>query len=189
MATLKIKDNGVWKSIPAIKGDSIELAGDFSIDAVYKYRDVVSFDGASYARKDLLPSSGVPVSDTTHWQQIASIGGQDLVDAAVAARDAAQGYKDAAAAFAAQLAAGTASPAGTYANLAALIAANPDHSKIYITLDDGKWCYHNGAAWVAGGQYQAASVVGDIASLNTRLGGLSFSVDPTDAGLNITYTY
>lgn len=50
------------------------------------------------------------------------------------------------------------SPAGTYADLAALIAADPDHSKIYITLDDGKWCYHNGSAWVAGGVYQATAI-------------------------------
>ena len=74
-----------------------------------------------------------------------------------AAVDAARGYKDDAAGYAAQLAAGVASPAGTYANLAALIAANPDHSKIYITLNDGKWCYWNGTAFVAGGVYQAIS--------------------------------
>lgn len=47
------------------------------------------------------------------------------------------------------------SPAGTYADLAALNTANPDHSKIYITLDDGNWRYWNGSAWVAGGVYQA----------------------------------
>lgn len=110
------------------------------------------------------------------------IAAESAASAATAQAALAQGY-------AAQLAAGTASPAGTYADLAALIAANPDHSKIYITLDDGNWCYHNGVAFVAGGVYQAASVVGDIASLNTRLGGLSLSVDPTDKGLNITYTY
>lgn len=51
-----------------------------------------------------------------------------------------------------------ASPAGTYADLATLIAEDPDHSKIYITLDDGKWCYHNGSAFVAGGVYQATSI-------------------------------
>lgn len=62
-----------------------------------------------------------------------------------------------------------ASPAGTYVNLAALIADDPDHSKIYITLDDGKWCYWNGTEFVAGGVYQAASVVGDIANLTSQL--------------------
>ena len=55
-----------------------------------------------------------------------------------------------------------ASPAGTYADLAALISADPDHSKIYITLDDGKWCYHNGTTFVAGGVYQAASIADAI---------------------------
>ena len=73
------------------------------------------------------------------------------VDAAVAARDAA-------AASAAQLAAGTASPAGTYANLTALNTDNPDNSKIYITLDDGSWCYWNGSSFVTGGVYQTVSV-------------------------------
>ena len=56
--------------------------------------------------------------------------------------------------------AGIASPAGTYVNLAALIAANPDHSKTYITLDDGKWCYYNGSAFVSGGLYQATVASG-----------------------------
>ena len=46
-----------------------------------------------------------------------------------------------------------ASPNGTYANLAALIAADPDHSRIDITLDDMQWCYHNGSAFVAGSVY------------------------------------
>ncbi|MHC1786139.1 MAG: BppU family phage baseplate upper protein [Christensenellales bacterium] len=53
-----------------------------------------------------------------------------------------------------------ASPRGVYADLAALNAGTPtapDVSKIYITDDDNKWCYHNGAAWVAGGVYQAFS--------------------------------
>lgn len=57
-----------------------------------------------------------------------------------------------------------ASPAGAYANLAALNSANPDHSKIYITLNDGKWCYYNAATdhFVAGGVYQAASIENEI---------------------------
>ena len=51
-----------------------------------------------------------------------------------------------------------ASPAGTYANLAALISANPDHIRIYVTTDDGKWNYWNGTAFVAGGVYQAIAL-------------------------------
>lgn len=122
-----------------------------------KYGEWYTHEGGSYGYIWPEPSTGVPVTDTSHWQQIASIGGQDLVDAAVAARDAAQAQAVLAQGYAAQLAAGTASPAGTYANLAALISADPDHSKIYITLDDGNWCYWNGAAFVAGGVYQTTS--------------------------------
>ena len=54
-----------------------------------------------------------------------------------------------------------ASPRGVYADLAALNAGTPtapDVTKIYITDDDKKWCYHNGAAWVAGGVYQATGI-------------------------------
>jgi hypothetical protein len=76
---------------------------------------------------------------------------------------------DAAAASAAQLAAGVASPAGTFANLEALNAGTHDHGKIYITLDDGKWCYYNGSAWVAGGVYQAASVAAELAEVTSQL--------------------
>lgn len=133
----------------------ISDGGVYNPETVYKKYKVVSANGGSYMYINPTPAAGVPVTDTSHWQQIASIGGQDLVDAAVAARDAAQGYKDAAAASAAQLAAGIASPAGTHANLDALIAADPDHSRIYITLNDGNWCYHNGTEFVAGGLYLA----------------------------------
>lgn len=62
-----------------------------------------------------------------------------------------------------------ASPAGTYADLAALIAADPDHSKIYITRDDGNWCYHNGTTWVAGGVYMASD---DFVALRTDFDAL-----------------
>lgn len=64
-----------------------------------------------------------------------------------------------------------ASPAGTYADLAALISADPDHDKIYITLDDGNWCYHNGSTFVAGGVYQAASVT--ASEVSTSVDGVS----------------
>lgn len=77
-------------------------------------------------------------------------------DIAVSAKDTAVIKASEASASALQLASGVASPAGTYANLAALISDSPDHSKIYITLDDGSWCYHNGTVWVAGGVYQAS---------------------------------
>ena len=65
-----------------------------------------------------------------------------------------------------------ASPKGVYANLAALNAGTPtapDVTKIYITDDDKKWCYHNGTTWVAGGVYQAASVATEIELLENDL--------------------
>ena len=51
------------------------------------------------------------------------------------------------------------SPKGSYANLNALNAALPSgDSNIYLTLDDGKWNYWNGSAWVSGGTYQATNI-------------------------------
>ena len=82
--------------------------GDYNPATEYKRDDWVNANGGSYAYINPTPSTGVPLTETSHWQQIASVGGQDLVDAAVAARDAAQGYKDAAANSAAQLQAGIA---------------------------------------------------------------------------------
>lgn len=135
----------------------------------YSFNDLVSANGGSYAYINHTPAADMPLTDTSHWQQIASMGGQDLVDAAVAARDAAKGYKDAAAASALQLASGVASPAGTYASLAALTTANPAHDKIYVVTADGKWYYWSGSAWAAGGVYQAASVAADIEHINSQL--------------------
>lgn len=76
--------------------------------------------------------------------------------------------------YAAQLAAGLLRPKGTYADLAALNAGTPtvaDTDEIYITLNDGKWCYHNGTAWIAGGQFQAASVAADLERISNYLDG------------------
>ena len=53
-----------------------------------------------------------------------------------------------------QVALGT--PKGSFATLAALNTANPNHDFIYVTIDDGKWNYWNGMAFVAGGQYQTS---------------------------------
>ena len=137
---------------------SFNSRGVYNPNAVppYSMSDVVYDNGGSYRYVHPTPSN-TPTSSASHWQQIASVGGQALVDAAEEAMDAAQGYKDAAAGYAAQLQAGIASPVDTYENLAALNTVDPDHSKIYITLDDGKWCYHNGFAFVAGGVYQNVS--------------------------------
>lgn len=53
----------------------------------------------------------------------------------------------------------SASPKGTYANLAALKADKPNgDTGIYITTDNKHWNYWSGTAWVSGGVYQASSV-------------------------------
>lgn len=164
----------------------LRYAGDYSESTPYSLNQWVTDSGNSYAYINPNPSTGAALNDTDHWvcfAQKGDQGNQDIVDAAESHRNAAalsastataqailaQGYKDDAAASAAQLAAGTASPAGTYANLAALIAANPNHSKIYVTTDNGHWNYFNGSAFVSGGVYQAASVAADIDNLTTQL--------------------
>ncbi|MBQ1550979.1 MAG: SGNH/GDSL hydrolase family protein [Bacilli bacterium] len=52
------------------------------------------------------------------------------------------------------------SPAGTYATVADLTSADPDHDKIYVVLADGKWYYYNTSTslWAAGGTYQSTSI-------------------------------
>lgn len=47
------------------------------------------------------------------------------------------------------------SPSGVYNTRNDLETANPDHSKIYLVLEDGKWYYYNNS-WIAGGIYQSA---------------------------------
>jgi len=55
-------------------------------------------------------------------------------------------------------AAGSGSPSGVYATLAALDAAIPaGDSNIYVTLNDGHWAYWTGAAWADGGAYTATA--------------------------------
>lgn len=64
------------------------------------------------------------------------------------------------------------SPKGVYQTLAALQLANPDHSYIYIVLDDGEnighWYYWNGSAWTDGGQYLSA-VTPTVSHKNNQL--------------------
>lgn len=87
----------------------------------------------------------------------------DALAATVPAAEAAAVSASAAAASAMQLAAGLLRPKGVYADLAALTAGTPtvaDTDEIYITLADGKWCYHNGLAWVAGGAFVDTTAAG-----------------------------
>lgn len=48
-------------------------------------------------------------------------------------------------------------PSGTYADLAALNVADPNHNNIYVTLDDGHWCYYDTGTseFVSGALYTA----------------------------------
>ena len=81
------------------------------------------------------------------------------------------------------------SPKGSYATLAALNTANPDHLYIYVTIDTGKWNYWGGSAFVVGGQYQAplsivqiaGTSVTDVMSQNTttKLISNTFGYDTT----------
>lgn len=65
------------------------------------------------------------------------------------------------------------SPAGIYANLAALTAAKPTgDTKIYVTTDNGNWNYWTGTIWASGGVYQATSIADGsvgIAHMQTAL--------------------
>lgn len=59
------------------------------------------------------------------------------------------------------------SPAGVYTNLAALQGVEDiDKTKIYLTKDDGNWCYWNGSAWAKGGVYQATKIDNNSISVN-----------------------
>lgn len=59
------------------------------------------------------------------------------------------------------------SPAGVYDNLSTLQSdEEADKTKIYITKDDGNWCYWNGSAWAKGGVYQATKLDNNSVSVN-----------------------
>ena len=60
--------------------------GDYNATTEYKYGDWVNANGGSYGYIYPTPSTGVPLTDTTHWQQIAAQGmtGPSAYDAAVA---------------------------------------------------------------------------------------------------------
>ena len=63
------------------------------------------------------------------------------------------------------------SPAGIYNTVSALTTADPDHSKIYIVNDDGKWYYYSTASntWVAGGLYQASVDLNSVTTINNEI--------------------
>lgn len=90
------------------------------------------------------------------------------------------------------------SPAGVYSNLSTLRTQNPDHSKIYITADNGNWNYYNQSQqqFVSGGVYQASEdseTVNDLVKLlinkelvtNYELGSIGTNGVPTAATTRI----
>ena len=69
------------------------------------------------------------------------------------------------------------SPAGVYATVAALTSADPDHSKIYVVTDDGKWYYYNSgtSSWTAGGTYQSTGIANN--SITKEMFSTSLDID------------
>ena len=65
---------------------SMSAGGVYNPETEYKKYKVVSANGGSYMYINPTPAAGVPVTDTSHWQQIASRGmtGPSAYDAAVA---------------------------------------------------------------------------------------------------------
>lgn len=78
------------------------------------------------------------------------------------------------------------SPAGVYATAAALAAADPDHSKIYLVSADGKWYYYANSQWNAGGVYQAAVLTLDNSLTKTTDAPVSSVVGKALANINAT---
>lgn len=73
-------------------------------------------------------------------------------------------------------------PAGTYATYSDLTSANPDHSKIYLVLEDGKWYYYDTStsSWTGGGQYLSTGGAANekqFSFVKNSFGGLDYFVD------------
>ena len=79
---------------------SLKAEGAYAADKLYKKGMWVTSSGSSYAYINPTPNTNVPLTDTSHWQQIAEKGDKgdtgDVTSEAEAARDAAEGFADAA---------------------------------------------------------------------------------------------
>ena len=64
------------------------------------------------------------------------------------------------------------SPAGVYTTVSALITADPDHSKIYVVADSGKWYYYTNNTWTEGGIYQASVDLTTLDDLDEKMNTL-----------------
>jgi len=104
----------------------------------------------------------VDVADAVVAAQLAETNAEIAQGITVAAEAQTLIYRDAAASM---VTFGPAMP--PYADLAALIAANPDHARTHLTIADGNWNYWNGATFVAGGAYQTALGVSQTVGTST----------------------
>lgn len=142
---------------------SLKAEGAYAADKLYKKGMWVTSSGSSYAYINPIPAAGVPLTDASHWQQIAAQGttGPSAYDAAVAG-----GYTGTEAEF-------NAANAGIEAAKENAEIATQEANEAALNANEA-----------------AESIPAEVTDqINTRLGGLSLSVDPTDGGLNITYTY
>ncbi len=95
----KILNSRYGKDVRQAIHDSIETCytetkfvprGAYSSTTTYSFPDMVTYGGGSYLYIYPTPAAGVPVTNTSHWQQIAEKGATgDVTPAAEAARDAA----------------------------------------------------------------------------------------------------
>lgn len=105
------------------------------------------------------------VDNTSDVNKPVSTAQKAYVDAETALRiDGDQALTDALKAVA------SGSPKGAYADEAALISDDPDHTYTYVTIDTGNWYFWNTllGQWQSGGAYQAPlSVVGTLGDSET----------------------
>lgn len=153
---------GIPKGDTGAKGDKgndgkpFNYRGDYNPDAdpLYTKNDVVRFGGGSFVYINDVDFNE-PTTSTSHWQQIASVGGQDLVDAAVAAKNTAVSAKDTAVAAAATLVGTvanglTAKGASAYASLPTTGNEIGDYYYCSDGSPAGNYVW-NGTVWYFGG--------------------------------------
>lgn len=71
------------------------------------------------------------------------------------------------------------SPSGIYNTYQDLVNANPNHSKIYLVLSDGKWYYYSdiNSLWTEGGIYQGTYVSQEDPTIKKLYNDISTVVD------------
>lgn len=87
-------------------------------------------------------------------------------------------------------------PKGVYADLAALIAADPDHSQIYLLLSNGHWAYYNSSTPAfedSGYIYSDTSAVDAIEArvdvAETDIGSMQAAMRVTHEGVSYDMSY